>query len=549
MIAAHCENRLGASLVDFGLFAEESILPTESIAPISFEGDWKGKYITEQPKGDWQAMSFDDTAWKEGKAAFGTDDQRNVHTPWVSNDIWVRRILNFDPVLATSRQMYLRYSHDDVFQLFINGKQLVNTAYEWRGDVRVDIPDSIAVTMKEGKAVIAAHCENRMGGGLVDFGLYAELKEACQRSVDVQATQTHYTFECGNVELKLTFIAPYLLDEINILSQPVNYISYRAKSLDNKEHDVAIYFEMDPHKAFQSGQGTQLYEKDGMKLVKTGKESQQLWVDEDNDTPAWGYFYIGAKEDGMTGAQGDAAEMRRYFMERGSLEGMRKSDEKRYTAFAQKINLSDEYPKHLTVAFDGLYTMSYFGEDLRPYWNKDGKTTMEDVLAMAEKEYRNRVAKCYAFDRQLMEETEKAGGREYAALCALAYRQSVSSFQLSETSNGELLYFTPKVGPVDEYYPASPLYLYYNPKLVEAMLNPFFYYSESGKWAKPFPVHDMGGYPMVNGQTNGYDMPVEEAGNALIMVAATIQQTGNSSYAEKHWQVLTNVSSMKYKSL
>lgn len=54
--------------------------------------------------------------------------------------------------------------------------QLVSTGYEWKSDLRVNIPDSIAETMKDGKAVIAAHCENRMGGALVDFGLYAELR-------------------------------------------------------------------------------------------------------------------------------------------------------------------------------------------------------------------------------------------------------------------------------------------------------------------------------------------------------------------------------------
>ena len=33
-----------------------------------------------------------------------------------------------------------------------------------------------------------------------------------------------------------------------------------------------------------------------------------------------------------------------------------------------------------------LYTMAYFGEDLRPYWNKDGKTSIEDLYADAEEE-------------------------------------------------------------------------------------------------------------------------------------------------------------------
>lgn len=93
----------------------------------------------------------------------------------------MRRELTFDPALAKNKQLYLRYSHDDVFQLYVNGMQLVSTGYEWKSDLRVNIPDSIAETMKDGKAVIAAHCENRMGGALVDFGLYAELRKLNKR--------------------------------------------------------------------------------------------------------------------------------------------------------------------------------------------------------------------------------------------------------------------------------------------------------------------------------------------------------------------------------
>lgn len=538
IIAAHCENRVGGGLVDFGLFAEELTMPVEAIDPISYEKEWTGKYSMEQPQENWETMAFDDTEWAEGPAAFGTDDQRNVHTPWTSPDIWVRRQLAFDPALVRNKQLYLRYSHDDVFKLYINGKQLVSTGYEWRSDIRVDIPDSIAETMKDGKAVIAAHCENRMGGALVDFGLYAELKEAKQKSVDLQATQTHYTFECGDVELKLSFTAPYLPDDLETFARPVNYISYQGKVLDGRKHDVAIYFEMDPHKAFRAEQSTQMYEKDGVVLMKTGREDQKLWVDKEQDAPAWGYFYLGTNDE-VTYAQGDAAEMRAYFMKEGDLKQMRKSNEKRYAAFAQKLDVDSDFPQHLTVAFDGLYTMAYFGEDLRPYWNKDGKKSIEDIYKEAEKEYKEIMAKCYAFDRQLMADAYLAGGKEYAELCALAYRQSVSAFQLSQSAEGELLYFTPQVGPVDEYYPAFPLFLRYHPELVEAMLNPFFYYSESGKWGKPYPPHDLGGYPFVNGQTIGGDMPVEEAGNGLIMTAALATMEKDASYAKKHWKTLT----------
>ena len=423
-------------------------------------------------------------------------------------------------------------------QLLINGKELVRTGTKARNDVKVQIPDSILETMKDGKALFAARCVNWGGTSFADFGLYGELKEAGQKSVDVQATQTHYIFDCGDVELKLTFTAPYLLDDLELLSRPVNYISYQAKALDGKEHDVAIYFEMDPHKAFRAGQSTEMYEKDGWVMMKTGRENQKLWVDKLKDAPAWGYFYLGAKEN-VTCAQGDAAEMRAHFMKEGDLKEMRRSNEKRYAAIAQKLEMNSEFPQHLIAAFDGLYTMAYFGEDLRPYWNKDGDKTIEGLYEDAEKVYKETMARCYAFDRQLMENACRVGGKEYAELCASAYRQAVSSFQMSKNSSDELLYFTTLVGSLDIYYAASPLFLCYNPNLLKAMLNPFFYYSESGKWNKPFPAHDLGGYPFVNGQAKGGDLPVEHAGNMLIMVAAMAKAEKDASYAKAHWETLS----------
>lgn len=538
LIAAHCENKKGSALIDFGLFAEEPGILVEGIAPVSNEKEWIGKYTTEQPEEGWEMAAFNDSTWAQGNAAFGTEGGPSVGTPWNTNRLWIRREVSFDPSLVKNRQLFVRYSYNDGMQLLINGKELVRTGTKARNDVKVQIPDSILETMEGGKALFAARCVNWGGTSFADFGLYSELKEAWQKSVDVQATQTHYTFDCGDVELKLTFTAPYLLDDLELLSRPVNYISYQAKALDGKEHDVAIYFEMDPHKAFRAGQSTEMYEKDGWVMMKTGRENQKLWVDKLKDAPAWGYFYLGAKEN-VTCAQGDAAEMRAHFMKEGDLKGMRRSNEKRYAAIAQKLEMNSEFPQHLIAAFDGLYTMAYFGEDLRPYWNKDGDKTIEGLYEDAEKVYKETMARCYAFDRQLMENACRVGGKEYAELCASAYRQAVSSFQMSKNSSDELLYFTTLVGSLDIYYAVSPLFLCYNPDLLKAMLNPFFYYSESGKWNKPFPAHDLGGYPFVNGQAKGGDLPVEHAGNMLIMVAAMAKAEKDASYAKVHWETLS----------
>src|SRR5690606_34615375 len=111
-------------------------------------------------------------------------------------------------------------------------------------------PNHIVNTLKKGKNIIAGYCHNRVANGYFDFGMFTErkntvsfTKSAVQKSVNVQATQTHYQFECGPVNLDVSFIAPLLLTDLELVSRPVNYISYEVKSRDAKKYNVQVYFE------------------------------------------------------------------------------------------------------------------------------------------------------------------------------------------------------------------------------------------------------------------------------------------------------------------
>lgn len=546
-------------------FMGKEDMALKAILPTAAREKWDAAYTEREPASGWLSMDFNDASWTKGKAAFGTSEMPNLSTSWISPDIWIRRTFDLPEDDYNGQTIFLEYSHDDVFELYVNGIEVVNTGNTWKNNVIIELPAEVKATLKPGKNIITAHCHNTVGGAYVDFGLYRKEDRgssfdlvARQTSANVLPTQTYYTFECGPVQLDMIFTSPLLLNDLDLMTTPVNYISYQVQSLDGKEHDVQLYVEATPHWAVDNEGQPVSYEReerDGITYLKTGTIEQPVLAKKGDDVRIdWGYFYMAANDAENTSlAIGDYHKMKSDFIKVGELSANTfnpdmapESEDMNVLAFNRNLgHVVSPVGGYVMLGYDDGYAIQYFKDNRMAYWKHDGQVNIYNAFEKAGKDYASVMKRCAGFDTRMMNDAENAGGKKYADLCALAYRQAIAAHKLIQDKEGNLLFFSKEnfsngsIGTVDITYPSAPLFLLYNPELLKGMMNPIFYYSESGKWNKPFAAHDVGTYPLANGQTYGGDMPVEESGNMLILTTAIAVREGNAGYAKKHWDVLT----------
>ncbi|MBT1697571.1 DUF4965 domain-containing protein [Fulvivirgaceae bacterium PWU4] len=558
------QSLIGAIRVDgqtYRFLGKEEI-PLQPVLPTAKHEAWQGKFVTKAPAKGWEQPGFKDASWKTGKAGFGTPNTFETNTPWQTKEIWVRREFTL-PAVNPGQELYLVYAHDDDFELYLNGTQIVNTGNRARGHVMEKLDRSLL--RADGKNIIAAHCLDRGGLAYVDFGIFKESdakpifeKAATQKRVQITATQTKYDFTCGPVDLHLEFASPLLMNDLDLLSRPVNYVSYEAVSKDGQSHDVEVYFEATPEWAVNElNQEVEVTtgKTGNISFGKTGTTEQPVLQKKgDNVRIDWGYFYLACEaSENRSQAIGDFSDMKQSFLKTGKIN----SAGEKITTLMTKAMLVLAFTDHLgkvsstpatgyvMLAYDDIESIQYFGKNLKAWWTKDGQVSFDQALTAAAADHAKIMARCDSVDSKIYEEALAAGGEHYAGLCLLAYRQSIAAHKLVKDTAGNTLFLSKEnfsngsIGTVDVTYPSAPLFLKYNPELLKGMLNPIFYYTESGKWTKPFAAHDVGTYPKANGQTYGGDMPVEECGNMLILATAIADVEGKADYAEKHWGALT----------
>ncbi|GHU05176.1 hypothetical protein FACS1894147_11080 [Spirochaetia bacterium] len=370
-----------------------------------------------------------------------------------------------------------------------------------------------------------------------------------QTALEITATSSKYVFEGAGVKLELTFLSPLLLSDLDLLSRPLSYINVKVISVDGKNHDTEIKFYFSSSHCKNTDDPVPLiggvHALSGCQAAWLGRKHQSLLGHSGDDvTIDWGYLYLAVPEGrGHVNMSGEE--------------------------LCAKLKLSTSDGKgeaFFATAYDDIASINYFGDIRRGYWARDGKTILA-VIEEAIRDYPSINKRCADFDRELNEKAAASGGPGYQKILNLSYRQTIAAHKLIADEKGEAVFISKEcfsngcAATVDVSYPSTPLYLLYNAELVKGMLRPIFRFAKLPVWTFDFAPHDAGRFPHVTGQVYGlrehvantetyppyymypvnsdayelrYQMPVEECGNMLVMMAAVAKAEGNAEFSRPH---------------
>jgi len=385
-----------------------------------------------------------------------------------------------------------------------------------------------------------------------------------QTGRSITPTHTRYQFRQSGVTLELIFFTPAMMNDLDLLSRPVTYLTWNVQSTDGVAHQVSVLLDVDPVIAVNDRSQqvvSSRNETSSLKVLSVGSRDQSILNRSgDNLRIDWGYFHLAIpkNEESTTAIAPHPADV---FVDSGKIStsdsmGMPQPagwDSPHLATILEFGSVgSTSITRHLLVSYTEDYAIQYLQRNMRPYWQRNNMS-VEKMLDAAEAQYPSLEARGKAFDEELTADLTKVGGEHYAAIAILGYRQTIAAHKLVADANGDPMLFAKEnfsngcIATVDVLYPSAPIFLFFQPKLLEAQLLPVLEYAALARWRFPFAPHDLGQYPLANGQVYGGgeqteedQMPVEESGNMLILVDALARAEGDAHLAERYWPQLTS---------
>ncbi len=382
---------------------------------------------------------------------------------------------------------------------------------------------------------------------------FAEGETLKQTSVTVTPTSTVYTFAHPLCDLTVTFLTPLLCDRPEVLSRPVSYVFYKIVPSE-EGHQFEIYMDASCDLCGdEKGQSFVHHAEEGHAWIGSG-EQNVLCESGDDVRIRWGYLHLVHPNATVTTLNARRAFFRKC-VSKHEWERIHREVEPEtisYRVMPLVSAMSEKLSDVFVFAYDDVHSIQYFDKQLDAYCMKV-YGGFDKMLEKAVAEAEQLRADCAEFDRTFTARMEKVG-KEYASIGALAYRQAVAAHKLVVTDDGKILFLSKEnfsngcIATLDVTYPSIPLFLCLNPELVKGMMRPIFDYARTDIWKNiPYAPHDCGRYPLCIGQRYGIvdgvvnedgQMPVEECGNALLVVCAVARAEGNKTFVEENRDLL-----------
>lgn len=373
-------------------------------------------------------------------------------------------------------------------------------------------------------------------------------------ATEVTPLSTKYTFLSAGVRLTVKFTSPLLLDDLDVLSTPISFISYDVASVDGKEHDVSIELW-----AFAD-------------VCHCGEYEPPMRLEFFSDGPL-NYGCMGQLRQNVLGGSGDQVTCDWGYLFLASEDQVDDAPERIDIMLRHRKQAKGDFQSLLLIGYEDVASINYFGRILPSYHARNGKT-----FTQALREFYDRreelLARCDRFDKELLSEAKAKGGEDYALILSAAYRQTIAAHKLVADVDGTPLFISKEndsngcAATVDISYPSVPLFLMYQPELVRGMLRPILKFARMPVWNYDFAPHDVGRYPILTGQVYGArqrakhqamgtihapyylfpatmdayllnrQMPVEESADMLLMLDACGVADGDYALAEENLDLL-----------
>ncbi|KAJ7254983.1 hypothetical protein B0H12DRAFT_545654 [Mycena haematopus] len=383
----------------------------------------------------------------------------------------------------------------------------------------------------------------------------------------VTPTQTILTVQAGPMLLTVTFLSPIEPSDWVLQSFPFSYVYLDGTSIDGQPHSVQLYSDISAEWVTNSfGTGIQWSTtKTNNTVYHQVSSTTPTTVFQDVAEDSVAYHAISTGQPNLVSIIGTDQALRAQFATSGSgftltsdlagQTGNVQASNGKFPVFAHAVDLGTTTTissvawavgviRDPIVTFSGVPRRAY-------YWSQ--YATIGDAIDAFVVDFPAARTRALALDQKILQDAG-AVSQDYADLISLGARQAMAGIEitLSTSQDGsfnlsDVKAFMKDVGnsqrvnPTEAIYAALPAFMYLNPNITGALLEPLLEYQNSSSYTNAYAAPDLGSpFPAVPGNPSSLNAMygIENSGNMLILALAHARSSGDGSLIGKYYNLL-----------